>query len=193
MTETGTPPPAAVPSARAILIGTGVALLLAAAVLLAVVLPAEYGLDYLGAGRALGLVAMGEQRPGVLTSRPALYHVDERRFTLGAYQAVEYKYRLEPGDTMVFSWQASSPVIVDMHSQPDGAPEGYAESFSRGTMAAANGTYTAPFGGIHGWYWENPGRDEVTITIRSAGFYSHALEFSGGMITEHQVGNLEMQ
>jgi len=165
-----------------------VALALAAAVLLTVVLPAEYGLDYLGAGRALGLAAMGEQRPGVLASRPGQYHVDRQRFTLGAYQAVEYKYRLEPGDTMVFSWQATVPVIVDMHSQPDGAPEGYAESFSRGTMADANGTYTAPFGGIHGWYWENPGREEVTISLETAGFYSHALEFSGGMITDHDVG-----
>ena len=189
MSETGAPPPAAVPSTRTILIATAAALTLAAAVLLAVVLPAEYGLDYLGAGRALGLVAMGEQRPGVLAAQPGAYHVDRQRFVLGAYQAVEYKYRLEAGDAMIFSWHASAPVIVDMHSQPDGAPEGYAESFSRGTTADGNGTYTAPFSGIHGWYWENLGRDEVTITLISSGFYSHALEFYGGTIIDHEVGS----
>ncbi len=187
MSEPGAPPPPAAPSATKIVLATAVALLLAGAVLLAVVLPAEYGLDYLGAGRLLGLVAMGEQRPGVLTTRPEAYHVDRRTFLLGPYQAVEYKYRLEVGDSMVFSWQATTPVMVDLHSQPDGAPEGYAESFDRRTSAAASGTYTAPFGGIHGWYWENPSRTDVTITLTTSGFYSHALEFSGGMIVDHQV------
>lgn len=188
MTGTGAPPEAATPSGRTIVVGTLVALVLAAVALLAIVLPAEYGLDYLGAGRALGLVAMGEQRPGVLASQDTGYHVDRKSFLLGPYQAVEYKYRLEAGDSMVFSWEATAPVIVDMHSQPDGAPEGYAESFQRGQMAASHGTYTAPFGGIHGWYWENPGRNEVTVTLLTSGFYSHALEFSSGMIIDHDVG-----
>ena len=189
MSEPGSPPPVAVPSAAKILTASAIALVAATAVLLAVVLPAEYGLDYIGAGRTLGLVAMGEQRPGVLQAQDAEYHVDRRTFVLGAFQSVEYKYRLEVGDSMVFSWRASEPVIVDMHSQPDGAPEGYAESFDRGQRATGSGTYTAPFAGIHGWYWENPGRNEVRIELISSGFYSHALEFFGGMITEQSVDN----
>jgi hypothetical protein len=198
MNEEGAPPVAGrtfrsadlvpTPSAGRIALASVVALVVAAAILLAVVLPAEYGLDYLGAGRALGLVAMGEQRPGVLATQPNGYRVDRKQFVIGPFQAVEYKYRLEQGDSMVFSWTATAPVISDLHSQPDGAPEGYAESFDRHEGAGGHGTYTAPFGGIHGWYWENPNRDDVTITLTSSGFYSRGIEFFAGAVIDHDVG-----
>ena len=41
----------------------------------------------------------------------------------------------------------------------------------------ASGTLTAPFSGIHGWYWENPGNAEVTVTLSAAGFYNMSHEF----------------
>ena len=73
--------------------------------------------------------------------------------------------------------QATRAVAYDFHSEPDGAPDGYAESFDRQSSDRAQGTYTAPFAGIHGWFWENPGAGEVTITLMTAGFYSSAIEF----------------
>ena len=42
---------------------------------------------------------------------------------------------------------------------------------------AASGTLTAPFSGIHGWYWDNPGDTEVTVTLSAAGFYKMSHEF----------------
>ena len=48
------------PSARALLRSTLVALAAAGTLLLTVVLPAEYGIDPTGAGRVLGLTQMGE-------------------------------------------------------------------------------------------------------------------------------------
>ena len=37
---------------------------------------------------------------------------------------------------------------------------------------------SAPFSGIHGWYWLNLNEeDPITLTMRSAGFYSYAMEF----------------
>lgn len=57
-------PPAAprpdLPSARSLARATLVAIAVAAALLLTVVLPAEYGIDPTGAGRVLGLTQMGE-------------------------------------------------------------------------------------------------------------------------------------
>jgi hypothetical protein len=35
---------------------------------------------------------------------------------------------------------------------------------------------TAPFTGIHGWYWENPGGSPITIHLASSGFYGSAVE-----------------
>ena len=93
---------------------------------------------------------------------------------------VEYKYRLAERASMVFSWAATGEVMYDFHSEPDGAPEGYAQSFEKGRTAQLNGRYDAPFSGIHGWYWENPGAKLVTITLTTAGFYTEAIEFYAG-------------
>ena len=58
---------------------------------------------------------------------------------------------------MVYSWPATAPVIYDFHSEPEGAPPGYAESFDKAEAPAATAR-SAPFSGIHGWFWENPGK-----------------------------------
>lgn len=55
-----TSPSPALPSARALLRSTVIALAIAASLLLTVVLPAEYGIDPTGVGRVLGLTQMGE-------------------------------------------------------------------------------------------------------------------------------------
>jgi hypothetical protein len=41
----------------------------------------------------------------------------------------------------------------------------------------ASGTLTAPFPGIHVWYWENTTNRPVTVTLQTAGFYNLAHEF----------------
>jgi hypothetical protein len=100
---------------------------------------------------------------------------------------VEYKYRLQEGASMLYSWKATGEVAIDLHSEPDGAPEGYAESFESRNSSGSSGTYTAPFSGIHGWFWENRGRETVVVTLTTAGFYSGAQEFRDGGIFEHEV------
>ena len=55
-----TPSQGDLPSARALARSTLIALAMATAVLLTVVLPAEYGIDPTGIGRPLGLTQMGE-------------------------------------------------------------------------------------------------------------------------------------
>jgi hypothetical protein len=152
----------------------------AVALLVVAVLPAEYGIDPLGAGRALGLTGLADSAPTAITPQEASYRTDSIEFVLGAYQSLEYKYRIEKDASMLFSWRATGEVIYDFHSEPDGAPAGYAESFDKQTRSAAHGTYVAPFGGVHGWYWENPGREAVTISLVTAGFYANPQEFFDG-------------
>jgi hypothetical protein len=171
---------------RKILAATGVALLAAAVILVTAVLPAEYGIDPLGTGRLMGLTALAEGA-GVIAPQPSEYKLDSRAFVLGPYEFIEYKYRIEKGGAMVYSWEADGAVIYDFHSEPDGAPAGYAESFDKAETAQAHGTYTAPFSGIHGWFWENPGSGDVTIKLTTAGFYSAAQEFSGNDSSFHSL------
>jgi hypothetical protein len=69
-------------------------------------------------------------------------------------------------------------VNYELHAEPDGAPQGYAESYEKkDAKSGASGTLTAPFAGIHGWYWENPGGAPVTVTLTAAGFYKMSHEF----------------
>jgi hypothetical protein len=91
---------------------------------------------------------------------------------------MEYKYRLEKGAGLLFSWVADAPVHVELHSEPDAGPKGYAETFDKhDSRENGHGNYVAPFAGIHGWYWENRTERNVTVRIVSAGHYTESLEF----------------
>ena len=46
---------------------------------------------------------------------------DRIEFQLAPFEAVEYKYRLDAGASVLFQWQASGEVLYDMHAEPDGA------------------------------------------------------------------------
>jgi hypothetical protein len=176
-------PEEAVPSSRRLLVATLVALLAAGVVLVTVVLPAEYGMDPLGTGEALGLMVLSDPgdiavRTDGITPAPSSYRVDRKTFELAPGEAVEYKYRLSAGSTMLYSWQANYWVRSEMHSERDGAPEGTAEFFEiEESTVQRHGTYTAPFDGIHGWYWLNEGSQPVTLTLNAAGFFAQATEY----------------
>ena len=195
MTAHPQPPTAAVPSLSALLRTTVLALLIAAAILVAFVLPAEYGVDPLGIGRRLGLteiasptVAVAEPPTGsggllVPTTKgplgvyPGEFKMDVYEVVLAPYEYVEYKYRLEKDAAMVYSWTATAPLKHDMHGEraagSEGPPE---ETFDKEDRRQASGTLNAPFAGIHGWYWENPGGEPITIRLTTAGYYSSAVE-----------------
>jgi hypothetical protein len=166
--------------AKRVLLATLAAAAVAAVLLVTIVLPAEYGIDPLRTGSALGLIALAESSNRAVASQPAGLKRDSIAFVLGPYEMVEYKYRLAEGANVLFSWTATGEVLYDFHSEPDGAPQGYAQSFEKGRTAQVNGRYAAPFSGIHGWYWENPGAKDVTITLTTAGFYTEAIEFHAG-------------
>ncbi|MGE3704506.1 MAG: hypothetical protein AB7I13_04490 [Vicinamibacterales bacterium] len=175
-------------------LATATALLLAGLVLVVAVLPAEYGVDPFGIGRRLGLTAMSdldqqltayEQSKGTaaagsttVVAQDAPYRQETIDFRLGPGEFVEYKYRLDKGEALLYSWKATAPVNVEFHAEPDGAPRGYAETYEKkDAVPSATGTLTAPFPGIHGWYWMNPTGEAVTVSLSTAGFYNMAHEF----------------
>ena len=147
-------------------------LLVAALVFVGAVLPAERGVDPLGTGELFGLLALAQVV--AVTAEDEEYRIDSYELPVGPGEWVEYTYRIREGGTMVYSWTATGPLEYNLHSAPDGAPPGYAESFDAQENDLAHGSYVAPFTGVHGWYWENAGADEVTITLHTAGFYRDA-------------------
>ncbi len=189
-----------VPSKGTLAKATAVALVVAAILLVTIVLPAEYGIDPLGAGAATGLISLSQTQPppivasesGPVRPQPADYKIDTRQFSLEPYGGyVEYKYELEPGATMLYTWTATGEVNFDFHTEPAGLPPSASDSFERGTASEGRGSYTAPYAGIHGWFWENDEEEVVTVTVTTAGFYSAAKEFrDDGTTAEHPVQDL---
>jgi hypothetical protein len=178
--------PGAAPPRRTILRATAAALAIAAALLLTIVLPAEYGIDPVGTGRALGLlqlaeapaaIPVGARAGGPLAGHSGRYRVDRRELTVPSLGSVEFKYELPQGAAMVYSWRATAPVDFDFHTEPAGRPESASETFERGEAQEKSGSYMAPYDGIHGWYWENLYDTDVVVTLDAAGFFSEARLF----------------
>ena len=181
-----------------IAVAAAAALLVAGLVLVMFVLPAEYGVDPLGTGARVGLVGLGvvgqevaaleaaAQETGtdqvaIIVSQDRAYQEETVEFTVAAGEGMEYKYRLDQGEALLYAWNATGTVNYELHAEPDGAPRGYAQSYElRQGVSQASGTLTAPFSGIHGWFWENLSSEEITVTLTAAGFYNLSHEFRTG-------------
>lgn len=147
------------PSKRQILKATSLAIVVAAILSVSVVLPAEYGIDPLRPGAALGLLSLSkasaapaavrttspatepapeEDAPvikGVFVAQPGRYKIDSRELTLGIGEGMEIKYHMQKGAGMVYSWTANRAVQYEFHGEPDvkpaGAGEDYFESYEK--------------------------------------------------------------
>ena len=154
-------------------------------VLVTAVLPAEYGLDPLGTGRALGLLNLFNAAPppivaaqgGPVAPQADGFRTDSRTLTVPSLGSVEFKYQLAKGAVLVYSWRATAPIDFDFHTEPAGQPPSASETFERGSAEVKQGSYTAPYDGIHGWYWENLYDTDVVVTLEAAGFFSEAILF----------------
>ena len=121
---------------------------------------------------------------GPLTPSDTTYKIDAIEFLLTPDQFVEYKFRLNTGQTMIFNWTADGPLEVDFHTVPDGKPISASETYLRGPYSKGQGTYKAPYPGLHGWYWLNKGKENVKIVLNAAGFFTEARMFSGDPVGE---------
>jgi hypothetical protein len=179
-----------VPSGRSLAWATVGSSLVAGVLLVTVILPAEYGVDPTGAGRALGLyrgpvatnaaaepVAAGDplMRSGnaTLTRSPIPYRSDEMSLMLEPGEGGEIKVVMAAGQHFVYTWTATGGTVdVDMHGEafePKGeeATSYWKDEYQPGDQ----GVFTAPVAGRHGWFWQNLNDDPVTITVKTSGFY----------------------
>ncbi len=194
----------AAPSRTAILKATAIALGAAALILITVVLPAEYGIDPLKTGKALGLTNLSKvsepapaaaratpAQTGIYTVQPATYKVDSEDLALGPGEGVEIKYHMRKAAEMVYAWKADANVQFEFHGEPDNKPnKDYFESYQLDDKVGqdhAYGSFTAPTTGIHGWFWENKSHKTVQIHLTTAGFYDSAKMYSDGPPTDLTV------
>ena len=167
-----------VPGTKRTLTAVLCSLLLAALTLVIFVLPAEYNLDPSGVGEFLGIKGMSGYAVNAVAVEDLPYRSDQVEFPLAPFESVEYKYTLRQGQAIVFSWHSDGEVVYDFHSEQAGQDPEDAVSFLLGRGAIQHGTYVAPFDGIHGWFWENRGAQEVIVKLQASGYFSTATTFT---------------
>ncbi len=92
--------------------------------------------------------------------------------TLPPRKGLEVKAVMQQGQRFIYQWQAEGGVLdFDMHGEEPLAVEDFTSFWEARGYASAQGGFTAPFEGSHGWYWYNPGSDSVTLTLKIQGFY----------------------
>ena len=193
------PDAAELPSTGKLLKSTGIAVVIASALLVTVVLPAEYGVDPTRVGSLLGLTEMGrikmqlaaeaeaeeasvqpapvapaavaaEPTAGVASAAAPGVRTDETVLTLAPDQGAEIKLVMEEGARVAFTWTSSGGAVnFDTHADRPGTPY---HGYGKGTEQRVEGELVAAFTGSHGWFWRNRSGEPVTITLRTSGAYS---------------------
>jgi hypothetical protein len=187
---------ASLPSSANLLKATGIAVAVAAVLLVTTVLPAEYGIDPIGIGQRLGLTSLSVEKTPVSANTVSVptaeaspplsaagsdaawrssvpYRSDEMSVTLKPNEGTEVKAVMRQGERLVFTWTADGgKVNFDMHGEKKNAAADDFTSYWQGRQqASGHGAFVAPFDGTHGWYWRNRDKQPVTINVKTAGFY----------------------
>lgn len=188
------------PTSGQLLRATAIAAATAGALLVTIVLPAEYAIDPTGLGRSLGFTEMGEikrqlaqeaaadaaptalaaggampvEAQGAREPAAAAARSDVTRLTLAPGEGAEVKATMARGVSLTYDWSvAGGAVNYDKHGDPVSAPRGFYHGYGKGRGSPGQkGALVAAFDGKHGWFWRNRGDAAVTITLRTQGRYT---------------------
>lgn len=171
------------------------ALAAALLILFVAVIPAEFGRDPTGLGKATGLsklwappqVALDPNTLAGPLAReyPTGFRTDVVEIPLRAVSGdprdfqLEYKVRMRKGATLVYEWQVEgarneADLYYDFHGHTLAAAPGETmtvATYRQATGERQAGALTPGFDGIHGWFFQNSGFGPVTVRLKLAGFY----------------------
>ena len=182
------------PTSSQLLKSTIIALFVAVALLLCIVIPAEYGTDPTGVGALLGLKKMGEIKVSLeqeaLKEKPkfddyistneemrerletSIGYKDVKEFVIAPDDAIEIKLEMEKGSIATYRWKTQSEGLnYNLHG------DGYKGSqksttYKKGRMMRSDtGEFKAEFDGYHGWFWRNRNSKAVTVILETDGQY----------------------
>jgi len=189
------------PSTARLLKSTGIAVVIASALLVTVVLPAEYGVDPTRVGSLLGLTEMGrikmqladeaeaeEAGLAAAVSAPAAVAATAPVTTAGTSSAPigqrsdETVITLAPDQgaeiklvmedgARVSFTWSSSGGAVNFDTHADRPGTPY-HGYGKGSEQRVEGELVAAFTGSHGWFWRNRTGEPVTITLNTTGDYT---------------------
>ncbi|WP_191229263.1 hypothetical protein [Aurantiacibacter xanthus] len=182
---------------------------LAGAVTVLFVLPAETGYDPTGVGAKLGLTEiadpLGEEtvrgnermaRQEVLVlsdSAPAPIAgvTDVWEYELAPFESVEFKYTIPEGAKVAFRWSGTGELHYDMHAHPFEGGTEMTESYGIGDAHEMQGIYIPAFTGIHGWYWQNRSMDNVTVRLEASGGMTNSTIYAANAEIDRPLAGAE--
>ena len=164
------------PAQSSLLKSAGIALVLASAVLVLFILPAEYNIDPTGIGERIGLTVLAQASVSDSAKVAGNENNNKQKDTVEvlvpAGKGVEYKFQLKQYQKMTYQWQTDgASLYLDLHGEPTGDTTGYYESYTIATAKEMSGQFTTPFAGVHGWYWQNKTDKDIKITLTTEGAY----------------------
>lgn len=190
------------PSTGKLLKSTGIAVAVASALLVTVVLPAEYGVDPSRVGSLLGLTEMGrikmqlaaeaEAEEAGLQPAPAAPPAVAAVATHAAtptptpiapgVRTDETVLTLAPDQGAEIKLVMEEGARVDFTWTSSGGAINYDthadrpgtpyHGYGKGSEQRVEGELVAAFTGSHGWFWRNRSGEPVTITLQTTGAYS---------------------
>jgi hypothetical protein len=180
-------------SARRMLAITAGALIVASVIVFGAILPAEFNWDPLGVGKVTGLgrlwapreVAFDTSKTDVPLAReyPSGFRSDTIEIPLRREgdptrgDELEYKVRMNKDATLIYEWSVSDipnadEFYYDFHGHTLAEKkEMTVATYTQATATSANGALTAPFDGVHGWFFQNQSINPVIVRVRISGFY----------------------
>ncbi len=189
------------PSSVQLFKSTILALIAAVAILVTVILPAEYAIDPTGVGRVLGLTEMGEIKQQLEeeseqdrqkhSTGDQSFNLLNRLFGLlvspaYAESANEWKdeatFTLKPGNTHELKLTMKKGDVAEYKMSVEGGRvnfdlhahgKGQSTTYEKGRGSkGSEGKLTAKFDGNHGWFWRNRDKTALTVKIQVRGTYS---------------------
>lgn len=92
-----------------------------------------------------------------------------------AGKGIEYKFKMLKYGSTKYEWSTDGSILYsDMHGEvllENPPEEEFFESYTEAYSNNMTGTFTAPFEGIHGWYFRNKNKEDVTVSIKLKGQY----------------------
>lgn len=184
-----------IPSTAKLIKSTIIAAVIALVLLVTVVMPAEYGIDPTGIGKAIGLKRMGEIKMSlakeaaadlemdVISGAPEVVVVtapaatasksESMQVTLSPDEGTEIKVAMAKGATVNYSWSSDGgKANFDAHGDSRALKINY-HSYEKGSEVSKQGTLTAAFDGSHGWFWRNRTRETITVTLEVSGPFTN--------------------
>ncbi|MGO4916079.1 transmembrane anchor protein [Pseudogemmobacter sp. W21_MBD1_M6] len=189
------------PSSAQLIRSTAIAAASAVAILVTVVLPAEYNIDPTGIGGVLGLGEMGEIKAQLAEEAEAdrLLEIEaEEQSSLmndifGLFVGTAYAqeaeiwrdettFTLAPGDSAEWKLVMEEGQTVEYRMLVDGGRVnfdmhghggGNSVTYEKGRGSTGDeGEIVAAFDGEHGWFWRNRDSQPATVTVQVRGEYT---------------------